>query len=449
MNKYQFHTASLLRTGVVALATLFCDVGLAAANDRTQSKDVVLVTPDASGAVGETGGAKPSLPHRATAAHTVFGVALGDLGLQVLRAPGLQTDAAGNALVSPFSVANALGLLHAGAGTGTAAEIAGVVMPAVTAERRLQMTLGSLNRQAGGISGGPGAEWITANRVWIDHGVVQAVRPAFVNQAQQTYQADGMRVDFSDPAKARATINDWAAQRSHGKIKSLLPDGGLAPNTKFVLTNAVYFKGRWATQFNPAYTRPEVFHNADGSKIAIPTMAGTLNAREGMLGRLQLIEVPYAHADFALLFAIPQDGIPLSALEPELGGVDLTEWQLALTPVRIDLRLPRFSIQPQTFSLKDVLQRAGMAQAFGPSANFEPMLGRSGVVLDNVYHAAGIDVDEQGSEAVASTAAIGRAKSVPPLETVPLRKIDRPFLFVLIHKPTHTPLFVGRISQFK
>lgn len=449
MKQSQPFPARIFATGVLAVATLLSGPSAAAPAGASTAKDVVLVPTQGQGMAGDTASTRTDAPARPVAAHIVFSAALNDLGLQLLRSPSMQSGAAGNTLVSPFSVVNALGLLHAGAGGVTASEIAGVVTPAVAGGRRLQAMLGNLNRQSGGITGGAGVEWIAANRVWIDSGVVSTLPPPFIQQAQQIYQADGARIDFSDSARSRATINDWAAQRSQGKIKSLLPERGIAPNTRLVLTNAVYFKGKWATPFNPAQTHAAVFHHADGSQASIPTMAGVMNVREGMFGKWQLIELPYAHADFALVIASPQDGTPLSAVEPELDGADLAEWQSRLSPARIDLRLPRFSVQPHSASLKAAMQQTGMVQAFTSAANFEPMLGKSSVMLDDLYHAAGIDVDEHGSEAVASTAAVSRAKSFSLPEAVPLRKIDRPFLFVLLHKPTHTPLFVGRISQLK
>jgi len=50
-------------------------------------------------------------------------------------------------------------------------------------------------------------------------------------------------------------------------------------------------------------------------------------------------------------------------------------------------------------------------------------------------------VDEQGTEAAAATAVV-MDKSMP-MQLV----IDRPFLFTIVHQPTGSILFMGRVLQ--
>ena len=65
--------------------------------------------------------------------------------------------------------------------------------------------------------------------------------------------------------------------------------------------------------------------------------------------------------------------------------------------------------------------------------------------LDDVHHAAGITVDEQGGEAVAAAAATVRSKSLAlPL---PACAVDRTFAFALVHQASGTPVFVGRVGD--
>lgn len=55
-----------------------------------------------------------------------------------------------------------------------------------------------------------------------------------------------------------------------------------------------------------------------------------------------------------------------------------------------------------------------------------------------------LSVDEEGTEAAAATA-MGMAKMVPP----PSIKVNRPFLFTILHKETSTVAFTGRIINPK
>ena len=68
--------------------------------------------------------------------------------------------------------------------------------------------------------------------------------------------------------------------------------------------------------------------------------------------------------------------------------------------------------------------------------------------LKDVIHEATVTVDEQGTVASAATAAIfdtvgARIADAPPVTM----KVDRPFLFVISDSKTHTPLFVGRVTD--
>jgi serpin B len=55
-------------------------------------------------------------------------------------------------------------------------------------------------------------------------------------------------------------------------------------------------------------------------------------------------------------------------------------------------------------------------------------------------------VDEQGTEAAAATAIIMSTTSMPISDPIDL-VFDRPFMFAIMHEPTGTLLFLGRVVQ--
>ena len=64
-------------------------------------------------------------------------------------------------------------------------------------------------------------------------------------------------VDFVKATEsARKTINTWVEKKTNNKIKNLIAKGVLDSMTRLVLTNAIYFKGNWQSQFEEARTRP-------------------------------------------------------------------------------------------------------------------------------------------------------------------------------------------------
>lgn len=132
----------------------------------------------------------------------------------------------------------------------------------------------------------------------------------------------------------------------------------------------------------------------------------------------------------------------------------------------VEVRLPRFKLE-QTYDLKDVLTTMGMVDAFDvaqsdfsgeiqtnytsnnkkifclfkPSCLLPGMSSAVDLVLSKVVHKAFVEVNEEGTEAAASTAAIVSERS---LMVTPSFIADHPFLFFIRHNPSRSVLFAGR-----
>ena len=67
-------------------------------------------------------------------------------------------------------------------------------------------------------------------------------------------------VDFrGDAETARRTINHWVDDKTKQKIGEVIPSGGVTNETRLVLVNAIYFKGKWELPFRKTATRDEPF----------------------------------------------------------------------------------------------------------------------------------------------------------------------------------------------
>ncbi|GAG95589.1 unnamed protein product, partial [marine sediment metagenome] len=86
---------------------------------------------------------------------------------------------------------------------------------------------------------------------------------SMINEGQgveKYYAGKATNLDFvNETEKSRKTINSWVEDKTNNKIKDLIPQGVLDPDTRLVLTNAIYFKGTWLLQFNKEDTREEDF----------------------------------------------------------------------------------------------------------------------------------------------------------------------------------------------
>ena len=66
-------------------------------------------------------------------------------------------------------------------------------------------------------------------------------------------------------------------------IKDLLQPGSINSNTKIVLVNAIYFKGKWLNKFDKAKTNNEPFKLESGESVEVPMMTLEANLLYGHL----------------------------------------------------------------------------------------------------------------------------------------------------------------------
>lgn len=106
--------------------------------------------------------------------------------------------------------------------------------------------------------------------------------------------------------------------------------------------------------------------------------------------------------------------------------------------------LPRIQLD-NGYELKSTLSSLGITDAFSLGhADFTGMSDRHDLVLTQVFHKCFVDVNEEGTEATASSAADigGRSDGGAVLFAA-----DHPFLFFIRHNKTKSILFLGRFCS--
>ena len=240
--------------------------------------------------------------------------------------------------------------------------------------------------------------------------------------------------------KARQAINRWTEERTAGKIKELIKPNVLTALTRLVLTNAVYFKGQWASRFDPGETRPMVFRLPGGTKAEVPMMRQRAKFNYAEDGGTQVLEMPYAGERFSMVIILPRDEDGLGALEKNLTEEWITAVLRRLKPVEIEVFLPRFKVEG-AFTLNEKLEALGMVDAFDDvKADFTGMAPRRGLYIAHAVHKAYVEVDEEGTEAAAATGIVMGIKSMPLVF-----RADHPFLFFIRDRRSGSLLFWGRL----
>ena len=354
----------------------------------------------------------------------------------------------GNLSIAPMSISLALAMTYAGARSETAAQMAKVLhfdMDADALNGAAERLLKSVS--AGGGSGG---ELKIANRLFGEKSYT--FEAPFLALTKERYGAELESVDFRGaPEQSRAKINGWVSERTERHIEEILPAESIDEDTRLVLVNAMFFKGRWTHPFPAKATSPGTFHTSATASAEIPMMHLTEELRYVQRDGVHVLEMPYADHDLAMTILLPEAANGLDALEASLTPERIGELRASLTSQRVAVTMPRFTVAPsEPISLKTTLIDLGMPLAFNPSrADFTGMANPPNegdkLYIGNVFHRTFVEVNEEGTEAAAATAVQMQVRGIaaPPVELV----ADHPFLFLIHTRGTGAILFIGRVSD--
>ncbi len=343
----------------------------------------------------------------------------------------------GNLFVSPYSLSAALAMTYVGAGGETAAQMAKTLHFSLPPDR-LHPAFATLNAALVDDAGTRRFTLHVANALWGQEG--EPFLPAFLEQTRDCFGAGLHTVDFRAAGSARRTINAWVESQTREKIRDLISPEALGPDTKLVLTNAIYFKAAWARPFPEDATREERFRVAGEPGIPVPMMHLTDDFAYFDGGRFAALELPYEGHELGMVVILPKAAEGLDSLESSLR----VDWLTRMQRRKVSVSLPRFRIE-RAVALQAVLASLGMPDAFGAGADFSGINGKRDLFLSAVLHKAFVDVNEAGTEAAAATAVMmARSQALRPTPPVVFRA-DHPFLFLIRHNKTGQILFFGRV----
>jgi serpin B len=350
----------------------------------------------------------------------------------------------GNLFYSPHSISSALAMAYAGAEGRTESQMKETLHfplgePALHAAfNRLDLDLSSRSEVAAE-TGGKGFRLNVVNALWGQKGYT--FLPTFLDALAENYGA-GLRVlDFAGgPETARQTINGWVEDQTEDKIKDLLPEDAVGPDTVLVLTNAIYFNAAWLEPFPEAATQTGTFDLLEGGQVSVPMMRQAQGRNGYFAGEgYQAVELLYEGRELSMVVVVPDKGT-FGDFEKAWTADQLSETLTGLRDSKVDLTLPKFRYE-HALDLEPVLIDLGMTDAFG-AADFSGIDGGGGLFIGDVIHKAFVGVDEKGTEAAAATG-VSFPSSIPPGPFTVL--LDRPFVFVIRDLQTGAILFVGRV----
>lgn len=351
-----------------------------------------------------------------------------------------------NIIFSPYSISVALAMTQAGARNQTLNQM-NDVLHFILPENSLHQTFNALQiamnarEQNDANKKEKDFELDISNVIWGEK--TYTFLPEYLDLLAENYGAGIRLMDFVNNADgSRKDINQWVSDETQQKIKDLLAEGTITPQTCLVLTNAIYFKAEWLSQFEKDRTKPDDFSLLDGSMIQVPMMTQSGNFAYLQGDGYQAVALPYKGNKLSMLILLPDQG-KFTEIEDGMNADQISSILNDLQNAEVDLGMPKFKVE-SSFGLKDSLSEMGMPDAFTPGvADLSGMDGTKDLYISAVEHKAYIDVDENGTEAAAATAIVVGITSMP-IEVNKLT-IDRPFVYFIIDNQTGSILFMGRM----
>jgi len=366
-------------------------------------------------------------------------------------------DSSEGIVISPFSVWSSLIVVYMGAKGETSSEIkaalrlAGIPKGTIGSAYeglRLWYNLKS-NASESSVFKNRKFAYSAANRIFVhkDLKISRCITDNFPTEVDSS-------LDFVNKAdSAMDSINSWVESLTRGKIKHLLSPGMITPWTQLIVTNGVYFRSQWLSQFDPSENVVKEFVVSPVEAMNVTFMRQTSGFMYGTSEKLgaQILDLPYADQQFSMMIILPEIHRGVDALVRGLQPEDIYNIiNNSLYYDDVEVWLPKFKME-QEFDLAGPLFSMGVKKLFDPrfadlSAFFtNDTKFDNGVTVNNVVQKTAIEVNEEGTEAAAATAIV-MSRSGRPL--FPTKFVaNRPFVFLLRDTATNVILFTGIVRR--
>ncbi|MHC1754855.1 MAG: serpin family protein [Methanosarcina sp.] len=352
----------------------------------------------------------------------------------------LETGEQGNVFFSPHSISAAMAICYEGAEGTTKEQISNVFyFPANRTVLKVRME--RMNDKINSVNSD--YELQTANALWVQDGY--PVKEAYIHNVKKYYDGGVTNLDFvGKPDTSRNTINEWVEARTNDKIKDLVPEGLIKTDTRIIITNAIYFNGKWEHEFDKEMTTKKTFYPTEGEEISVDMMYMSNNFNYGENSKAKIIELPYKGNDLSMYIVLPKDE-NIKKFETDFTVNDYTKLKNNMDSTEdVETTIPKFKFETKT-ELSDSLIEMGVVDAFGP-ANFSG-ISDGPLAISRVIHQTFIDVKEEGTEAAAATMVeetVGMSFSWDSKKRE--FKADHPFMFFIEDRRTNCILFMGKVE---
>ncbi|XP_006260666.2 pigment epithelium-derived factor [Alligator mississippiensis] len=356
--------------------------------------------------------------------------AVSNFGYDLYRQQSGRTATA-NVLLSPFSVATALSGLSLGAGQRTEDLISRTLYYDLLNKAEVHNTYKELLTSISA----PEKGFRSVFRIILERKLRMKV--GFPSQLEKAYRIR-LKILTGNSQTDLQELNNWVRQQTKGKILRFLKD--MPTDVSIFLAGAAYFKGHWATKFDPRKTTLQDFYLEEDRIVTVPMMSDP-NAilRYGFDSELncKIAQLPLTGGVSAMFFLPLKVTQNLTLIEESLSSEFVHDIDKELKTVHAVLSVPKLKLSFEE-SLGSTLQEMRLQQLF-ISPDFSKMSAKP-IKLSHVHHKTVLELSEDGANSTPNPG-VNAARLTFPLDY----HLNRPFLLVLRDDATGTLFFIGKI----
>lgn len=363
-----------------------------------------------------------------------------EFGLEFFRKV-MNNDTSDNIMVSPLSVALALGMTYNGAEDSTKEAMKETLKLSDLTDEEINAAYKSIVDQL--LKLDPKVILSIANSIWYRQNFT--ILPEFIQINQNYYDAEVKELDFNLP-NAKDIINEWVDEKTKGLIPEIIDY--IPAEAVMYLINAIYFKGLWKYEFDPEATGKQSFYLKNGNVEMVDMMEMENDLLYLSNDLFSAVKLPYGDGAFNMTILLPHSQFTPNDIAEELTNANWNIWMDSFGKEHLVVKIPKFKFKFFR-ELNQDLTDMGMGIAFEPlNADFARINPDEQLYISRVLHKTFIDVSEEGTEAAAVTAVeISLTSANPDSPTATFFVVDRPFIFTIQENSSGTILFMGKVNR--
>jgi serpin B len=280
-----------------------------------------------------------------------------------------------------------------------------------------------------------------SNAIWIQE--KYKIESTYLTNIQK-YKADMKSVDFMKRQEVALEINNWVSKKTNNLIKNIVSPNDINEYTRLIISNAIYFIGKWADEFERRLTKLDDFYSISNDVVQTDFMNKTEFIKYFENDEFQFVSIPYKGHDKSFCIILPQKRYGLTEIENKLNEALLNNIFNNLEYPKVILSIPKFRLETN-YSLIEPLKNLGMKTAFTANADFSGITTEEPLLINKINHKAYIEIDEEKTEAAAvTTVELMAIQAIGPAPKPKIFKADHPFIFLILDNKTKGIIFMGR-----